>query len=273
VNCNEVKEHISEAVDLRLDARVKQAFEAHVGGCSSCRDEFELERLTKRYVSIALPRAQATSGLSARIADRLSRQRSRASLLSWPRPLWRPALAFGVLAVVAFLLFVSLPLNVHHLHTSPVDNNVVHQSLNNFDAVVAGTMKPSIVSDNVPAMKAYFSQRVSYNVVVPKTIDKCKLIGGMVSDYLGRPLSHLVYRDGDNVVYLYQVDMASVMDGKTLMIPTEAKEQLLKTGWYVRSPHPNCNLVMWLKDSTLCTAVADMDKDALISYLSYSEEE
>lgn len=279
MDCREVKEHISSAVDNRLEGRIKSDFDTHITLCSLCRNEFELERLTKRFVQKTLLRSRPSPELSARIISRLESpavEETQPAAGGWLTRLWsvprvKPAFAVGVLAVLAFLLFVSLPLNVRHLHTSPNDNNVIHQSFNNYDAVIAGTLKPEIASNDYAEVKSYFTQRVNYNVRVPR-MDKCKLMGGLVSNYQGKDLAHVVYKYDDQVVYLYQVDMATALEGKTLTIPANAMDELLKTGWYVETPHPNCSLVMWVIDNTLCTAVADIDKSQLIAYLSYSDE-
>ena len=71
MNCNEVKEHITSAVDGRLEPHIKHEFEEHVLQCSLCRSEFELERLTKRYVQTTLPRPKTPSALSANIINQL----------------------------------------------------------------------------------------------------------------------------------------------------------------------------------------------------------
>lgn len=276
MDCHEVKEHISAAVDNRLESDLKNAFEEHIAQCTSCRNEFELERLTKKYIQGTLVRAAAPTAVSRSILSDLGSAAETETTPSWISRLWsqprlKPAFALGIIAILAMVLFVSLPLNTRHLHTSPNDNDIVHQSLNNFDAVVAGTLKPQVASSDPAKVKSFFAKTVNYEVEVPH-IKKCKLIGGFISSYQGKPLAHLVYKHDNQVVYLYQVDMQTVLEGTSLTLPANAKEELLRTGWYVQSPQPKCSLVMWLIDNTLCTAVADMDKTELIASLSYSNE-
>lgn len=276
MHCDEVKEKISPAVDNRLTGNERRAFDHHIGQCPRCRNEFELERMTKHVVMNAILRSPAPAELSAHIVDQLPSPSGDIASKSWferRRTLrMKPALVAGTLAVAALLLFASLPLNRHHTHTSPNNNNIIHQAFNNYDAILAGTLKPEIASGNPADVKTYFAQRVTYPVRVPKAIDKCQLIGGMISDYNGKQIAHVVYKYDDQVVYLYQVEMSLDSGETTLTIPDEAREQLQKTGWYVLSQHPNCNLVMWVVDNTLCAAVADMEKNQLISYLTYPDE-
>lgn len=275
MNCEDVKEHISLAVDNRLSGDVRREFEHHIELCLRCKHEFELERLTKRVVMNTIRRSPTPPSLAARIVAQLpssTEQAGDSRPFHWRAWRWKPALAAGVLAVVILLLFISLPVNIRHTHTSPNDNNIIHQSFNNYDAILAGTLKPEVSSSNPAEVKTYFAERVKYHVRVPKAIDKCRLIGGMISDYKGKQVAHVVYKYDEQVVYLNQVPMSEVLEDRTLTIPDDAREQLKRTGWYVLSDHPNCSLVMWVVDSTLCTAVADIDKDQLITYLTYPEE-
>jgi len=281
VNCQEVQELISPAVDKRLDSETGRKFESHIETCARCRNLFELERLTKRLLQQTLRLQTTPDAVSKRMISQISQldeTGTRGGISSWPswisklyaQPRFRGALAVSFIAIFAMILFVSLPFNAHHLHTSPDDNDIIHQSFNNFDAVVAGTLKPEVASDNVADVRKFFARKVDYKVRVPQMKD-CTLMGGLVSSYQGKPLAHVVYKHDGEVIYLYQVDMSTVIEGKELTIPAIAKEELLRTGWYVQSEHPKCSIVMWMVDNTLCTAVADIDKGELIAYLSYPE--
>lgn len=282
MNCQEVQEYVSAAVDNALNAETRKMFESHIEECARCRNLFELERQTKRLIRQTLKLQTTPDAVSKRILSQISElaeKETEPGISSWrswiskrsPQPRLRAAFAVGFIAIVALILFVSLPFSARHLHTSPEDNDIVHQSFNNFDAVVAGTLKPDVASDNAAEVRKFFATKVDYKVSVPQMKD-CTLMGGLVSSYQGKPLAHVVYKHDGEVIYLYQVDMQTVLEGKALTIPANAKEELLRTGWYVQSEHPKCSIVMWMIDSTLCTAVADIDKGELIAYLSYPEE-
>lgn len=276
MTCEDVKEQISLAVDNRLAGDLKNAFDHHIESCQRCKHEFELERLTKLVVSRAIRRASVPVELMDRIIAQLSssfpEQATDLWLQRWRAWKLKPALALAVLAIIILLLFVSLPVNIRHTHTSPDDNNMIHQAWNNYDAIIAGRIKPEITSSDPAEVKTFFAQRIAYPVHVPRTIGNCRLIGGLISNYEGKRVAHVVYKDDDQVAYLCQVDMSTVTDQKTLTIPDEAREHLEKTGWYVLSHGANCSLVMWLVDNTLCMAVAAMDKNELISYLTTPDE-
>jgi hypothetical protein len=44
-----------------------------------------------------------------------------------------------------------------------------------------------------------------------------------------------------------------------------------QTGWYFENKIPNRTLALWLIDSTFCRAIADVDKQQLLTNLTESE--
>ncbi|MCL5738405.1 MAG: zf-HC2 domain-containing protein, partial [Bacteroidetes bacterium] len=50
VDCRESRELMSGAVDNQLLKNESQGFYEHIEICGSCKDEFDLERLTKAYI-------------------------------------------------------------------------------------------------------------------------------------------------------------------------------------------------------------------------------
>ena len=98
-----------------------------------------------------------------------------------------------------------------------------------------------------------------------------KLVGALCSQYDGKCIAQLVYRNGEEVVYVYEVDVKTAMgDGHGAKISPAAVSQLRKTGRYVENHIPDCSLAMWIVDSTLCCAVADINKDVLLASLAVS---
>lgn len=274
VNCREVIEHISAAVDGRLDPTTYGQFDDHIKKCSPCGNEFELERLTKRVVQNKLHFLSTPPPTSQRILSQIERaavpnESSSRLTRMWEMPRLKPALAVVLVGVLAWALFVSLPVKTRHLHTSPDDSNIMHQSFNYYDAVVEGRMVPQVASSDPTKVKAYFASAVSYDVKVPR-MRNCTLVGGFLSNYGGKDLAHVVYKYDDEIIYVHQVDMRTVLEGKTLTLPPHVLEQLLRTGWYTESRGHNCSIVMWIVDSTLCTVVADIDETQLVHYLTYA---
>ena len=278
MNCKQVLEHISSAVDNVLEQGTRKDFDAHIKECVVCRTEFELESLTKRVLQRNVTHQPIPPDLAAKLTGQISAYGATVANpegFSWiwrwlTFPQWKPALALGIAGIAGWFLFTSLPLNSRHLHTSPNDNNIIHESFNNFDALLNGTLQPQVASNDPSVLRNFFAQTVSYEVNVPQ-MDECKLIGGMLSVCNGHKAAHVVYQHGRDVIYLYQVDFQEVLAGTVCILSPQAKEELLRTGWYVIADHPKCTLAMWVKGNTLCTAVADIEKNELIAYLSYAD--
>jgi hypothetical protein len=176
----------------------------------------------------------------------------------------------GVGAILLLLLYTTPGGSHHHNHTAPNDADVVHQTYNNFDAVLNGHIQPEIVTDDPRKISAFFSPMVDFKVHFPP-MRSYKLVGALCSQYDGKCIAQLVYRSGEDVVYLYEVDLKTAMgDGRGAKISPAAVEELRQSGQYVENHLPNCSLAMWIVDSTLCCAVADINKDVLLASLAVS---
>jgi len=65
--------------------------------------------------------------------------------------------------------------------------------------------------------------------------------------------------------------MDDAMDGSTIGLPEEAREELKRTDWYVRELTDKTTIVIWRYKNTLCSAVSGMDKDQMIALLTDKE--
>jgi hypothetical protein len=152
----------------------------------------------------------------------------------------------------------------------PEEANIISQSLKNYQAVIGGSIKPQLVSseDNV---RSFLANEVKFEVNVPK-MKGCSSCAGVLSSFNGVKLAHVVYQvDGKDIIYIYQASMDDAMNGTTIGLPEEAKEELKKTDWYVREMDENVTLVMWRYKETLCSAVSKMKKEEMIALLTEKE--
>jgi anti-sigma factor (TIGR02949 family) len=275
MDCSDVQDYLGAVVDGEIDRNILSSINRHVQVCAGCRNELELERITKHLVKTHVPRVGASRALAANIMAQVARttpeeQPSRpwydalTNLLTW-----RTTFAVsGALAVLVLLTLFST--KSHHSHAQPVDDNVIHQVYNNFDGVLDGKLVPTVSSADPSTVKAFFGSRVNFTVSVPR-LKRCALLGGIFSEYKHTCLAHVVYKHGDKLIYVYQTRFKSVMDSGCLQLPAEAKRDLQQTGWYFENHAPDCSLVLWVVDSTLCCAIADIDKEQLLACLRDAE--
>ena len=275
MNCQEALELVTPAVDGKLSIGVEAQLQEHFEKCHACRSEFELERITKRVLKQHLHLVPVPRALSARITAGLAAETSARPAPEFQifkfllQPTWR-TLATVATAAVAILLFVLVPLKPQHSHARPLDGDVINQTYNNFSEVLKGGMVPAISSEDPSAVEKYIDSRVGFHAHVPK-FKHCRLVGGVFSHYNDENVANVIYRQKDNLVYLYQARLGSVMAGRTLHIPDCAKKELLGGGYYFENQCPGCTLVLWVMDSTVCCAVADMDKPELLTVIKDTE--
>jgi len=276
VNCSEVRDLITPAIDGELEERLKTQTHEHFLECPACRNEFELEQITKRLVSRRVQRAQAPQVLVNHIRTQLDAQGRKDStflaefLSTFKKSSWKITFAIGGTVIAVLLLLLLTPFKSHHSHAQPKDSNIIHQTYNNFDEVLKGDMKPQITTDDPAVLKSHFAQKVNFTVNIPR-MKRCELFGALFSSYGSENIVHLLYKYDNNVIYLYQASWQAVLDGQSLQLPTNAIEQLQRTGWYTENHMPDCTLVIWVVDSTLCCVVADIQKDKLLASLQEGE--
>ncbi len=276
MNCQGVIESVTAAVDGVLPREIAPQFEDHIAHCPRCRAEYELERATKALIRIRVRACAAPSDLRQRISAALESENPvaigpqplRRRLFTWPA--WQMMLAAGGVAITVLLLFAITPTKSHHNHSQPADGNIIHQTYNNFDRILDGKIVPQVASSDPAVVEAYIQPRVNFHVKVPR-MKRYTLMGGNSSLYQNRALAHIMYRSGHDFVYLYQVRYGDVLEGTALNLPPDVIAELKRTGWYFENHSPDCSLAIWLVDSSICCAIADVKKDELLASLLGSE--
>jgi anti-sigma factor RsiW len=243
-------------------------FRAHAEACPLCRAEYENEAVTKNLIRSRVRMQRTPSDLMVRITDLLDRERRQpaSAFRRWwsgvlTMPYLRPVLAFGAACLAVILLLRG---------EGPAPGSVIDQSFANYRAVVAGNITPQVL-DSLPARVAgFFTGKTTFPVHVPR-LRHASLVGGVLNDYDGIPLAHLVYRHGSDIVYVYQACWNEVQRGDRLQIPDDVRERLRQTGWYSATRPDGYSIVLWADDSTLCSAVAKMPKDDLVACIAQAE--
>ena len=275
MTCNEVSELISAAVDGELVEDLQPQVANHLDGCQSCRHEYELELMTKSILRKRIESSRAPRALVENVRRRLAAEVAQREVISTVvnpvrRLPWQAMVALGGACAVVLLLLMITPSKSHHSHAQPDDGNIVHQTYNNFDGVLNGKMVPEISSTDPAIIKAFFKTKTNFCANVPH-LKRCKLVGALCSEYKKEPVAHLLYNQDGDMIYLYQTRLQTVSNGATLQLPTEIMSELHRTGWYFENHMPDCTLMMWIVDSTICCAVADIRKDKLLASFTESE--
>ncbi len=269
VDCREFQELISEAVDKRLNTTIAHHFTAHAGVCPSCRNEFEMERLTKSILHEKIQRQSVPSIVSDSVLAAM--KPLHPSSRNWLTAIFGEAFLNPAVAMVALLLVAVGAVSLLQKNNAiPISGskNIITQSLNNYSAAMTGALKPTLVSHDAGDVKDYLAKDTPFEVSVA-TLDDCDWCGGVLSEIDGVRLVHVVYQiGGEGLLYVYQVDMNEAMRGNKIGLPENAKASLAKTGWYFEQTPDLCNVVLWRHKNTLCAAVSKIDKHKMIALLS-----
>lgn len=279
MDCNEFQDLITAEIDGELAEESKAPLQEHLRICAKCKAEYELELSTKSFLRRRLHRAETPPLLRQQITAELAAISSSGSgfqdWLDWfgrlmARRSARLTVAFGsTLAVILAVLMLTSP-KPRHTHTQPDDANIIHQAYNNFDGVLAGTLSPQVSSDDPTVIRNYFASRVNFNVNCPRR-KRMQLVGGACTHYNDEACANVVYKKGKDFIYLYETNYRCVANGSRLKLPAGVLSQLQATGWYVENHQPDCTLAIWLVDSTVCCAIADMSQENLLAFLKEGE--
>lgn len=270
MECLDALELATAAIDGELGDGARTELDAHLSMCASCGAALELERMTKsvirsRFQSVRAP-AHLVTGIKNQLAAEYDGEKASESWYQqWFASRRRVAIvAMGALA--AFILLINNPLSSSHLHTKPFDGDIVHQTFNNFDRFRDGSMKPEVQSANPSIVQAFFSKNANFSAKVLR-VNSSELLGGGCSQYKQETIAHVIYKYEGELIYVYQATLKSVEDGTSLQISPKILSELKSGGKYVQSNILDCTLIVWLVDSTVCCAVADIQKDKLLASL------
>lgn len=275
MRCSDVQVYLGDAIDRFLPEDVERAFHAHLAVCTACRNAFELEKLSKQIIRERVRRRATPPQVYTAVLSLLRREyvQPDGSGEIWfkrfftPRSLV-PALGGG-LALVVFLLFFSTPrAGIDRMTVHTAANDVINRSYKNFLSIRDGELKPSLVSCFPESVLAYFEQQSPRFAVKLLNVPNSDWYGAIADEYGGVKLAHVVYKLGDEIVYVFQANQSEVLNSSSFSLPPAALSALKQSGWYTDPGHPDCNVVVWIVDETLCTAVSTMNKDRLLAMLT-----
>jgi hypothetical protein len=272
VNCREFQERITEAVDRTLGEEEMDMFVDHANKCPPCRSAFDEEVSTKTLVQKRVRMVRTPSSVAGAIMDGMHREDS-APLLPrlWHSIFSRPSVASAIgfaIACAVVIIVLNTPSGLPEAASrAEAGGDVILQSLSNYHAVLSGSIKPQLVSAEPAAVRSFFEGKTEFPVLVP-AMKECTLVGSVLDSYGGASLAHVVYRYGDQIIYVYQVCWETVQRGEKLRLPARVQNELKATGWHSDIAMDGDCIVLWTSGSTLCAAVAHMSKNDLVAHLS-----
>lgn len=261
MNCSEVMEQLCSVVDCRLGGKELEEFKKHTEVCKRCKDEYDLERITKKFLQSSLRPIPPPPYLEHRVLNRIDSNINSVNLFAritsffgFITKRWYITIGFTTAIILIFVLTQNPS---SHSHNSPNDNNLIHLVYNNFDALQKGEM-------------ASFTQTKNPQLKIPNLKD-CSLVGGCVTAEKGQQVTHSVYKHENCIIYCLQINFDSIKNNPQLTLPSHVFAELKESGRYVADMHECCSVILWVKDNNLFAAAAEMDKNNLMTYLIDTE--
>lgn len=279
MECKEYQEQITAAVDGALEIEDRRRLEAHLEVCVSCRNEFESEKLTRFVVKTRCQRMRAPGYVMERIARQLGEEPAGSLQLTWWRTavnssFFRPAIAFAITCIAVVLIVSNNPsINSPRVIEASIlpANDIIKQSLANYGAVVKGEIKPQVVSNQPDFVQTFFKGKTEFPVVVMR-LTGCTLLGGVVNEFGGKALAHVVYNHSQTeIVYVYETCWETLQSGSPFHLAQDIQDELKRTNRYSTTTPDGCTIVMWTNGKTLCSAVSKLDKETLLACLASAE--
>lgn len=164
----------------------------------------------------------------------------------------KPAIAVGV-AAVALVAVVWFALD-RPAATAPF--RLYEASYANFQDIVGGTLELGKRTSDPSELASFFrDQGVTYDVFFP-TLD-ATLEGGVVSEHHGQRYAHLVYRAGDHLIYIFEVDEPSI-DGNVIAMASDVADDLQHSRWHWEERAGVGTMFVWESNNIVCSAVSDL---------------
>ena len=269
MNCNETHQHLVDAVDRLLPEDLHSAVLIHLKLCAPCRSEYELQLLAKQIVTAKLKKSPTPDHVRRDVIAALDKEASVPPGFFLGTFFTQGRLVAAGAALILLVVLLNIPTSLNendYAHTSV--NDVINRSVRNFSLVRSGEMKPSMIACYPDILVGYFKEQgMDFAVSVPVD-DSCDWYGAVSDTYDGVKQAHIVYKRGNDLLYVYEVSKNAALLGSTFSLPAAARKSLAETGWYTDPQHADCNVVLWTVNETFCAAVSTMNKDRMLAVLA-----
>ncbi len=277
IDCKDIQEQITAAVDLELDPQEQEMVFAHLRVCQSCRYEYEMERTIKNAVRTKVEFLRTPDHLREKIlSDLFSRPESvekrptvfsrLKQFLKWVQynPITIPAVGMALAALAIFIIMRDKNTN------GIAENEILHQALVNYSAFCNGNIAVQCSSDDPSVVKSFLRSRAPFAVDVHR-FKNTQIIGGNISEYEGIKLAHVMYKFEKEIVYVYQAGIEEILKGKSLYARKEILDAIKKQQRYISSFSQNshdCSTVVWEERGILCSAISTLPKNEMLAMLN-----
>ena len=282
MDCRESRDIMSEAVDNELHGSESQNFYEHIEICGSCRDEYELEKLTKAYIKRKITFVEVPYDLEQAIMAQLAGEGSAeqqdgfiARLMS--NNLFQPVLAVGFIFVIAIALFFANKSDLVMPTTADRNPSAIQSgsedalslAMNNFQKILNGEFKPQVTAITVPDVATYIQQNAGYPMPLP-TVANADWIGGSVTEFSGNKMAQVIYKMGEQYIYICSFPIQQ--GNSKISFPSQCTKAVSSNKWFWGLDANGDTQAAWSYADHICVATSNLEKKDLIAYLDAPKE-
>lgn len=272
---------MSGAVDNELRQDESKGFFEHIEICARCRDEYELERLTKSFIRRKVTFVDVPYDLEKSILAQISSEGAvslKPGFFSglFANPILQPIMAVGVVLVIAVVLFfanrpdlispLSSDASIEAIQGPELD--VLTTAMNNFQNVLNGTFATQITSVKAADVSSFLARNAGFNLPIP-SVPNADWVGGSVTTSNGNKATHVIYKIGEGYIYIYSFP-AEAVASKHVSLPSSCCAAIKDNRWYWGMDQNGDTQAVWSYNDHVCVATANLQKKDLIDYLRTS---
>jgi negative regulator of sigma E activity len=189
---------------------------------------------------------------------------------------WRYRLPFSGVAVAVLLVYIGVqyfvPVQKTSHGTTPDIQyiqmgrvNYREQSIRNFVALKEGKIAFHKETGSYVELEKFFREHgVDYDLIPPEF--PAQLLGGVISEHNGHNMAHLVFKHGNDLIYMFQAPR-NAFTTHTVDVEDTVLHIVDHGAWYWEKFSGSGTLAIWEKGTTLCAIVADLTPDHLQTLL------
>ncbi len=281
MDCRESRELMSGAVDDQLARNESSGFFSHIEICGSCRDEFELEKLTKAYLRKKITMVEVPDDVEKVIMDDIKAMNSGelghgGSERIVPGSLMQPLLAVGIVLVVAVVLFMTNMSNIVMPESKiqagqsqgATDQTILSLVENRFQDVLSGQFKPQITALAASDVANYIEQNAGYAPRLP-AVPTADWVGGSVSEVKGGKVCQIVYKMGETFIYIFGFPK-QLLSTKSVTLPKDCISSIDSNKKFWTMDEDGDTQVIWGHGAHICVAASNLGRTELAGYLQTS---
>jgi len=282
-----VDELISSYIDNQIsDPELKKQIEEILNKDEKLFKKYQAEIFTKNMYASRLDSVEVPEATYAKVMDSIdglisrSKQIYNSQTLAYPsfvqslkdsvnlKFLRVPRYAYAAVLIIIVIGSVFMFNNSGNAPKNPyilagTENSIMVQAVNVFHKVLSGDVKCQLKSGNAAEIEKYVSDNANFKAYIP-VIENYKLEGCLCDEYNGQKLAHLIYMNGEEIIYIYQTPVTAVQKNG-LDMPGAVHDEIIKAKYYMcdEIDENDCTLTLWYRDNIICASVTTLPKQKM----------